>query len=291
MISHPGLLGVTARLRAKLERLDVALRERAPLVIAFSGGVDSAFLLRVAAEAAPGSVRAILGVSASLQQENLELARRVATRLEIILEETATPELSNPSYVANGIDRCFFCKDTLYRVMESLRSRTRNELLVDGTNFDDLSEIRPGRRAAELHGVWSPLADLGWTKAEIRALSQALALETWDRPASPCLSSRIPHGTPVTIQALKQIERAELFLRRLGFTVVRVRHHGDLARIEVPLPDLPRLTALAPTVAEAFRRVGYNHVQVDPDGYRTGGADASMARDYRLMEHMESQHE
>lgn len=256
----------------RYQALVAHLRGRAPLVIAFSGGVDSAFLLAAAADAVPGQVRAILGVSPSLSAESHAMARAVAAQIGIRLEEVPTPEMESPDYVANAGDRCFHCKNTLYSVMGTLARAAAGERILDGTNADDLGDHRPGRRAAELHAVESPLAELGWTKAEIRVASRLRGLPTWDRPASPCLSSRIPIGIPVTVEALRAIEAVEGGLKALGFPIVRARHHGATARIEVPVEDLQRLESLRGKVEEIARTSGYDAVVLDPDGYRVGGA-------------------
>lgn len=249
------------------------LRASGPAVVAFSGGVDSSFLLAAAGAALGPQVRAVLGYSPSVAQEALELALRVAGSLDVDLQVIETRELEVPEYVANGQDRCFHCKDTLFRLLERVRDSAGGRVVLDGTNADDLADIRPGLRAARLHGVRSPLAELGWTKQEIRAASRRLGLETWDRPASPCLSSRIPHGTPVTREALSRIALAERALRELGFPEVRVRHHGDLARIEVPAERIAVLAEKREEALAAVRAAGYALATVDLAGYRTGGAD------------------
>jgi uncharacterized protein len=185
--------------------------------------------------------------------------------------------MADPQYLANSPDRCFHCKSALYGLLERLSREEGLASVLDGTNRDDLSDIRPGLEAARRLGVRSPLADLGWTKEEIRRVSRDLGLETWDQPSSPCLSSRIPHGTPVSSEALRRIGEAEGRLRALGFPEVRVRHHGGLARIEVPEADLVRLAGAAPAVAAALHAAGYAHVTMDLAGYRRGGADRRAA--------------
>ncbi len=265
-------------LREKLDLLATHLESRAPLLIAFSGGVDSAFLLAVASRAVPDAVRAVLGVSASLSAESHEIARRVAQSLGVLLEEVPTGEVELPRYQANGPDRCFHCKDTLYATMTALCDAAVDATLMDGTNLDDVADVRPGRRAAALHRVESPLLELGWSKAEIREASHALGLETWDRPASPCLSSRVPHGTRVTPDVLRRIEAAEAGLRALGFAELRVRHHDTIARLELPAGDMDLLLARRAEVVEAVLRAGYLHVTLDLGGYRVGGADGATRR-------------
>jgi len=264
---------------ARYEALLARLREMAPLVVAFSGGVDSSFLLRAAVDAVGAStslggqdpVRAVIGVSPSLQASNLAFARRFAADLGVPLDEAPTNEFANPAYIENGPDRCYHCKDALYGLLRGLVERAPDGRILDGTNHDDLADVRPGRAAARLHGVESPLAELGWTKLEIRDASRRLGLTGWDRPASPCLSSRIPHGTPVTIESLARIARAEDALHRLGFLDVRVRHHGDVARIEAPTQDFTRLLERREAAVQAVQAAGYRWVTLDLHGYRPAG--------------------
>lgn len=279
------MIGTSETARAeKCRALGSALAELAPVVVAFSGGVDSSFLLAMAERSSPGRVRAVIGVSPSLAADSLAGARAFARSLGTPLEELPTDEMSNPDYVRNGPDRCFHCKDELYGLLSELASRERRATVIDGTNADDLREVRPGRAAARQHGVRSPLAELGWIKAEIREESRRIGLPTWDQPASPCLSSRIPHGTAVRDADLRRIEAGEAALRSLGFPVVRVRHHGDLARVEVPGSDLARLEGVKDAVERALRAVGYGSIVLDPAGYRVGGADRSGSADPRAME-------
>lgn len=245
------------------------------VVVAFSGGVDSAFLLAAAQAALPGRVRAAIGVSPSLQRESLEIARETARDLGVPLLEIATDEFEDPRYLANEPNRCYYCKSSLYGMLEQLAAAVGPETVLDGTNQDDLREPRPGRAAAREHGVRSPLADLGWTKREIRAEAHRLGLRTWNRPASPCLSSRVPHGTAVTREALLRIELAERSLRELGYPVVRVRDHGTAAKVEVPSEDLTRLDGQRGQAEALVKEAGYETMWVDPRGYRSASADAA----------------
>ncbi|MFN8548885.1 MAG: ATP-dependent sacrificial sulfur transferase LarE [Candidatus Eisenbacteria bacterium] len=280
-------------LARKLDLLAGELRGLGSMVIAFSGGVDSTFLLAVASAVAPESTRAVLGVSPSLSAEGHAIARRAAAELSVELIEVATNEVEDPAYLANEPDRCFHCKSTLYTRLHALldesRSRWGSATILDGTNRDDLSDTRPGRVAAERQGVRSPLADLGWSKSEIRQASRALGLSTWDRPASPCLSSRVPHGTRITEEVLRRVESAEAALRDLGFRTVRVRHHDALARIEVPTDEVTRVAARADEVAHALRAAGYRQVTLDLAGYRTGGADGPDTNTTRSASHGQPQ--
>jgi uncharacterized protein len=262
-----------AELRDKYLGLVSHLRGYPAVIVAFSGGVDSAFLLRAAKDAG-GAVRAVLGWSPSVADEVRARAERVASSIGVELEIRETRELELPQYQVNSPDRCYHCKSELYDLLGRLAQESAGENLLDGTNADDLHDLRPGLRAIRERGVKSPLSELGWSKDEIRRVSRWLGLETWDRPASPCLSSRIPHGTPITVEALERIGVAERSLHELGFEEVRVRHHGDLARIEVPPAAFLDLLRRRDEVLSAARRAGYVWVTLDLAGYRTGGADA-----------------
>ena len=211
-------------------------------------------------------------MSASLQADSLVLARTMAGAIGTELIEVYPREMENPLYVANRPDRCFHCKQALYSILSDLAALADGEVVLDGTNRDDLSDRRPGRAAAASLGIRSPLADLGWTKDEIRRMSRLLGLPSWNRPASPCLSSRIPHGTSVTVSALRQIEEAERRVRALGFADVRVRHHGRVARVEVPADEVARLQRLWPRIEPSVRDCGYAEVHLNREGYRRGGA-------------------
>jgi len=263
-------------LAAKYEALVSALGDLKGAIVAFSGGVDSTFVLRAGVDALGPRVRAVLGRSPSVPEASLARARELCRGLGVSLEEIETREMDKPEYVRNAADRCFHCKDTLFQLLERLSGEAGGWTVLDGTNGDDLNDTRPGREAARLRGVRSPLAELGWTKEEIREASRWRGLPTWNAPSSPCLSSRLPHGTPVTLEALRRVERAEERIRRLGFPVVRVRHHGDLARVEVPPAELTALLERREDVVAAARSAGYLLVTLDLVGYRTGGADPAL---------------
>jgi uncharacterized protein len=259
-------------LGAKYEALLSRLRELAPVLVAFSGGTDSGFLLQAAHDAMGERVRGAIGVSASLQSVSLRIARRTAREIGVELLEVLPREMENPLYLANGPDRCFHCKRALYEILSDVARHAEGETVLDGTNYDDISDDRPGRAAAAMLGVRSPLADLGWTKLQIRQMSRELGMTIWNRPASPCLSSRIPHGRSVTLAALRQIEEAETRMHAYGFEDVRVRHHGALARVEVSRGDLPRLRQHWPEIEASLLECGYEEVHLSPDGYRRGGS-------------------
>lgn len=249
-------------------------RARGRVLIGFSGGVDSAYLAVIARQAlGRDHVLAVLGRSASVAAGQWETARAVARAHDVILREVDTDELANPSYVANPSNRCYFCKQTLWTHLVPIARDLGYATIVDGTNADDLADHRPGRRAADELGVETPLATLGFSKSLIRERSRLHGIETWDRPSSPCLASRIPYGTTVTIERLAQVERAEAALRALGITGdLRVRHHDDLARLELEREQLA--TWCTPEglrqLTAALRAVGYAEVALDLQGFRSG---------------------
>jgi uncharacterized protein len=263
--------------RAAVEReieLISWLRTHGSLLLGFSGGVDSAYLACVAVEAV-GAERflAVIGRSASYPAEQWQIARDVASRAGISVLEVDTHEMDDPRYVANPTNRCYFCKSELWSVLERVRDERGIETIIDGTNADDLSDHRPGKKAATEQGIRSPLAELGFTKANIRELSRARGIPTWSQPSSPCLSSRLPYGTPVTVSRLSAIERAERALRSVGVRGnLRVRHHGDVARVEMDLAELARWSAAerASQLEEAVRAAGFSTVDIDPRGFRSG---------------------
>jgi pyridinium-3,5-biscarboxylic acid mononucleotide sulfurtransferase len=244
------------------------------LLLGFSGGVDSAYLACVSIEAV-GRARflAVIGRSASYPAEQWQTARDVAARAGIEVLEVDTHEMQDPRYVANPVNRCYFCKSELWSVLERVRAERGIATIIDGTNADDLSDHRPGRKAAAEHGIRSPLAELGFTKDEIRELSRARAIPTWSQPSSPCLSSRLPYGTPVTVRRLSAVERAERALRALGVSGnLRVRHHGDTGRVEMDLSELELWYRddRAAQLRDAVRRAGFDNVVIDPRGFRSG---------------------
>jgi uncharacterized protein len=255
----------------RLERLRGELEGLGAVVVAYSGGVDSSVLLRVAHEVLGERAFGVIGVSDSYSARELRLALEQAAAFGARVETVTTGELSDPAFRSNPIGRCYHCKTALYRQLREVAVR-RSATVVDGTIADDLADWRPGRRAAGEHGVRSPLAELGFTKRDVRAVAAHYGLESQAKPASPCLASRIPYGTEITPEILLRVEAAEEVLRSLGFGVLRVRHHGDLARIEVPVADIPRL--LEPEVSAAVQRglkaAGYRLVSVDLEGFRSG---------------------
>lgn len=273
----PAAAPLTAPSPALLEkeaRLLGWLADRGSVLVGFSGGVDSAYLACVAVEAlGPERVLAVIGRSASYPAEQWAAARRVAEQFALPVLEVDTAELADARYAANPTNRCYYCKTELWSRLAPVAAARGLAAIVDGTNADDLHDHRPGAQAARERGVHSPLAELGFGKAEIRLLSQARGLPTWAQPSSPCLSSRIPYGTPVTSARLAIVERAEAALRALGVAGdLRVRHHGDLARVEIGRAELPRWLApdSSAAIAAAVVAAGFARVAIDLRGFRSG---------------------
>ena len=263
-VASPGLLA------CKRARLEEVLRDLRGVVVAFSGGVDSAYLLAAARDVLGDRCAGATAVSPSLARDELDSARRLAAAIGVRHIVVETEEYEDPRYRQNDAHRCYFCKHALFTRLGALAAELDLPCVAYGANVDDLGDWRPGMRAAREFAVRAPLLDAGLTKSEIRALARARGLAVWDKPASPCLASRIPHGTPVTFRALRQIEEGERVLHGLGFRKVRVRHHGDVARVEVPLDEIARLQEVAPQFTAALLAVGFREVIVDPRGLRSG---------------------
>jgi len=256
----------------RIDELAAELGRFGHVVVAFSGGVDSTFLAAVAYEAMGDRAEAITGLSPSVSAAERGEAAALASQIGIAHRFIETHEMDNPDYVANSPMRCFHCKDELYGILGAIAADAGGATVVDGTNADDAGDWRPGRRAAVQHGVRSPLLDLGFTKAEIRAFSREMGLPTWDKPAMACLASRIPHGTPVTVEALDQVGAAEAVLRAAGLRQVRVRHHGDVARIETDEEGIALVFAATnrAKIVERLQNLGFKHIALDLAGYRQG---------------------
>ncbi len=240
------------------------------VAVAFSGGVDSTLVLKIAHDQLGARAVGVTAVSESLPAGELEDAQRLAAQIGARHVTLRTNETSDPRYLANPANRCYFCKTEMYAQMQSFAAREHLGAVADGLNVDDLRDRRPGRQAAREHNVYSPLAQVGLAKDEIRALSKELGLPTWDKPALACLSSRIPYGTTITLQALTQIDRAEMYLRALGIRQVRVRHLSDTARIEVEPCDFARVRENRAAIAAYLNALSFADVTLDLDGYRAG---------------------
>lgn len=263
-------------LDAKLAALHGRLRAFSSLIVAYSGGVDSAYLAYEAHRVLGDRALAVIADSPSLARHQLADALAFAEECALPLRVIATAELSNPDYARNGADRCFFCKDELFRVMEQIRRDEGFDAVGYGMNTDDRGDFRPGQRAAREHGVVAPLAEAGLSKADVRELARRAGLRLWDKPASACLSSRIAYGLEVTPEKLAMVERAEDALRGLGFRVFRVRHHGDIARVEIAREEMARVFSgdVSSRMAAELKALGFKFVALDLEGFRSGSMNS-----------------
>lgn len=265
-------------LDAKIERLRELLRSLESAVIGYSGGVDSVFLAAAAHDALGARALAVTADSESLPRAHLKQARDLAAQLGLNHRVIETCELSNPRYAANNPDRCYHCKSELFARLRAVADAEGYRHVCDGLNADDTGDYRPGRKAAQEQGVRSPLLECGFTKADVREASRRRGLPTADQPASACLSSRLPYGTAVTAAALSQVERAEAALAELGFRHLRVRHHGEVARVELAPDEIPRMldASVRTEATQRLKACGYRYVTLDLQGYRTGSLNESL---------------
>jgi pyridinium-3,5-biscarboxylic acid mononucleotide sulfurtransferase len=261
----------------KYRQLQQNVADLGSVLVAYSAGVDSTLVLRVAHDTLAERVIAATGLSDTYPEEEMAEARTLAAEMGVEHVMVRTEELTDPRYAMNSHQRCFFCKNELYGKLRELADERGIVHIVDGTNADDMGDHRPGLRAARQIGVRSPLQEVGMTKAEIREISNELGLRTWDKPAFACLSSRFPYGTPITLEKLKQVAEAERGIRQLGFRGFRVRHHDKLARLEVDPSDFPRVLEHHDEIVACVRAAGYRFVTLDLQGYRSGSLNEGLS--------------
>lgn len=272
------LVGLDPALQQKYERLCAILQEMGAVVIGFSGGVDSTLLLKVAHDLLGERCVAVIGDSEAFPEGEIEATKQIAAQIGARTLVVRTHELQNVHFRVNRPDRCYHCKSELFSKLKAIAQQEGIAWIADGSHADDASDFRPGMRAAEEQKVRSPLREAGLTKAEIRALAQALGLPNWDKPSLACLSSRFPYGTPITKELLAKVNKAEAFMRRLGFRQVRARHHDTILRLELEPTDLPRALELAEELVPYMKSLGYAYITLDLEGYRSGRMNEVLQR-------------
>lgn len=254
----------------KINKLENILSEMGSVLVAYSGGVDSSFLLKVAKDVLGNKVLAVTASSDTYPQEELRLSKKVAKNLKVRHRIIQTSELKNRNFIKNPVNRCYFCKKELFRRLNKIAQDENLKYVIDASNVSDKTDFRPGEKAKKELGVRSPLVEAGFTKEDIRNASKKLKLPTWDKPSLACLSSRIPYGVSISKAALDKISQGENFLRKLGFKQVRIRHYDGFARIEVEKNKIPLLIKKKETIVEKLKNLGYNYITIDLEGYRTG---------------------
>ena len=270
-------------LHNRLNRCREILRSLGSVVVAFSAGVDSTFLLALAVETLGSrNVLAAMGISPSLPQRERQAGRRIAHQIGVELVEVETTELSDPHYVSNPPDRCYYCKINLFKRLKKLSARRGIRAVVSGANADDTGDFRPGLLACKELDIRNPLLEAGLTKKEIRLASRAMGLETWNKPAMACLATRVPYGDRITIEKLQRIDQAESILKDLGFSQCRVRDHDVLARIEVPTDEIAKVVEFRETLIASLKSLGYIYITLDMEGFRSGSMNESLTTEIRL---------
>lgn len=266
----------------KEQNLRALMRQMETVLVAYSGGVDSSYLALIATQELKEKAVCVLGVSASVSKIQREEAEKTAGKFGFNFQKIETDEMIDPNYQANPVNRCYFCKSELYGKLQQIAETKNLNFVIDGTNADDIGDYRPGRKAADEKFVRSPLVEVGLSKSEIRNLSKKQNLPTWNNPASPCLSSRIAYGTPVTIEKLSKVERGEEILRKLGFREFRVRSHDELVRLEIAPQELDRALnlSLIDQLNDKFKKLGFRYVTLDLQGFRSGAMNEVIENQY-----------